>query len=267
MKRLFSFVVIFGVICGFAMANVTVDEEAFGKSLGGWKKKPKNTAEYSLSGSIYRTYRPETSRTPEGGIYISIRIDHVRGWLSSDDHAVLEITVGPKGTIDSAKSSIAIQGKSITSDVIIGVGQAGQAVTQVDQAVQVGTDLVADLTAKLLREKIVEPGRVSFPAALRHNYNLLYQALLVNGVSVVGDEAMESSVSANGGGMVSEADGTRPSEGGQDKPTEDAASSPQEESNAETETNPPAAVPVVEHEKLEVTPYITPKQDLFDGSI
>jgi hypothetical protein len=43
--------------------------------------------------------------------------------------------------------------------------------------VKIGGDLVADLSSKLLREKIVEAGRVSFPAALRHNYNQLYQAI------------------------------------------------------------------------------------------
>ncbi len=48
-----------------------------------------------------------------------------------------------------------------------------------DRAVAIGTDLVANLTAKLLREKIVEAGRVSFPAAVRHNYNQLFQAIRV----------------------------------------------------------------------------------------
>jgi len=37
--------------------------------------------------------------------------------------------------------------------------------------------MAADLSAKLLREQIVEPGRVTFPAAIRHNYNLLYNAV------------------------------------------------------------------------------------------
>jgi hypothetical protein len=46
-------------------------------------------------------------------------------------------------------------------------------------AVRIGTDLVADLSAKLLRENIVEAGRVSFPAVLRHNYNRLFQAIQV----------------------------------------------------------------------------------------
>jgi hypothetical protein len=263
MKRVVSLITCLALFCGSAFATVTVDEDAFGQSLGGWRKKSKNTAEYSLSGSIYRTYRPETSKTPEGGIYLSIRIDHVRGWLSSDDHAILEITIGPKGTIDSAKSNIAIQGKSITSDVIVGVSQAGQAVTHVDQAVQVGTDLVADLTAKLLRENIVEAGRVSFPAALRHNYNLLYQALRVNGVAPGGDvTATPSTVESTtpvpdtqaSTTSVSVATGVTPAE-----VTEE------EKAATEKEETPPAAVPVPEHKPLEVTPYTGPKPETLNG--
>lgn len=167
-----------------AAAGVRVEEEIFGNSLGGWKKEDKRAAEYTLSGSTYRTYKPEITPTPEGGIFISLRIDHVRGWLASNDHAMLEVTVSPDGIVLSAKSSVAIQGRSISSALILGVNEAGKEITGADRAVQIGTDLVADLTARLLREKIVEAGRVSFPAALRHNYNLLYQALRDEAVPV-----------------------------------------------------------------------------------
>ncbi len=158
-------------------AEVSVDEEKLGKSLGGWKERAGKAAEYPLSGANYRTYRPEITPTPDGGIFVSIRIDHVRGWLSSDDHAMLEITVDKEGRVVSAQSSIAIQGRSVTSDVIRGGTAAGQQLAGVDRAVQIGTDLIADVSEKMLREKIVEAGRVSFPSALRHNYNLLYQAI------------------------------------------------------------------------------------------
>jgi hypothetical protein len=166
-----------------AFAGVTIDESAFGRSLGGWTKKDKGFAEYPLSGSTYRTYKPEISGTPNGGLFISIRIDHIRGWLSSDDHAVLEVTVGPKGGISSAQSSIAIQGKSIKSDMILGGNEGSKSLLSTEGAVKVGTDLVADLSSKLLRENIVEAGRVSFPAVLRHNYNRLFQSIQVNGAS------------------------------------------------------------------------------------
>ncbi len=160
---------------------MSIDEAAFGTSLGGWKKRDKAVAEYPLSGSDYRTYKPEVSPTPDGGIFISVRIDHIRGWLSSDDHAVLEITVSSKGAIASAQSSIAIQGQSIKSDVILGGNDAGKSILSPESAVQIGTDLVANLSAKLLRENIVEAGRVSLPSVLRHNYNRLFQAIRVDG--------------------------------------------------------------------------------------
>ncbi len=166
------------------LAAVTIDDEAFGKSLGGWKKQAKTAAEYPLSGSDYRTYKPEISPTPDAGIFISVRIDHMRGWLASDDHAILEITVSNKGVIVSAQSTIAIQGQSIKSDVILGSNEAGKSLLSPAGAVQIGTDLVADLSAKLLRENVAEAGRVSFPAVLRHNYNRLFQAIRVDGEAV-----------------------------------------------------------------------------------
>ncbi len=164
---------------GVALGSVSLDVQSLGESLGGWKKRG-SMAEYELSGSTYRTFRPEVSPTPDGGLYVSIRIDHVRGWLASNDHAVLEITVGKDGGITSAKSSIAIQGRAITSDLIRGSTDVGQQLTTADRSVKIGTDLVADLSAKLLRERIVESGRVTFPAALRHNYNMLFQSIRVS---------------------------------------------------------------------------------------
>lgn len=158
-------------------AGVSIDIDAFGSSLGGWKAKGRSACDYELSGSEYRTYKPEITPTPDGGIFTSIRIDHRRGWLASDDHAVLEVTIDKKGSIVSAQSNLALQGRTISSDLIRSTGSVGGAVPGVGAAVKVGTDLTADLSSKLLREKIVEPGRVNFPAAVRHNYNLLYQAI------------------------------------------------------------------------------------------
>ena len=51
------------------------------------------------------------------------------------------------------------------SDLIQGVNVAGKEITGAERAVQIGTDLVADLSAKLLREKIVEAGRVTAASA------------------------------------------------------------------------------------------------------
>jgi hypothetical protein len=181
-------------VCASGLAGETavrIDQQAFGTSLGGWTKRGNQAAEYPLSGATYRSYKPEITPTPDGGLFVSLRIDHVRGWLSSDDHAVLEITISAKGNIESAQSTIAIQGRSITTDLIRSGTDAGQKLVGVDRAVQIGTDLVADLSAKMLREKLVEPGRVSYPAVLRHNYNLLFQAIRTEAPPAPGEPASD----------------------------------------------------------------------------
>lgn len=160
-------------------AAVDIDVDAFGKGLGGWSARKGRAAEYEIAEARYRTYRPEISPSPDGGIFVSVRIDHRRGVFSSDDHASLELSFAADGTLVTAQSSLALQGRTISSELIRGGGSATASVAApyVDRAVKVGTELVTDLSAKLLREKIVEPGRVSFPAAIRHNYNLLYQSV------------------------------------------------------------------------------------------
>lgn len=190
-KTMKSFLFLSAALCGTmlcASAQVRIDEEAFGSNLGGWTKRGKTAAEYSLSGNTYRTFRPEVTPTPDGGIFVSVRIDHVRGIFASNDHATLEVTIDSNGLIVSAQSNIAIQGRSISSDVILGTTDAGQQAVGVDRAVQIGTELVANLSAKLLREKIVESGRVTYPAAVRHNYNLLYQSIRVERPTGSGDK-------------------------------------------------------------------------------
>lgn len=164
-----------------AGAEVTLDDDALGTSLGGWSKRDKKASEYMFSGSKYCTYKPDVTTTPDGGIFVSLRVDHLRGVFSSDDHAVLELTISSKGTVMSAQSSLALQGLSISSDVIRTGAKVGDAVPVVGGAAKVGGDLMADLSSKLLREKIVEAGRVSYPSVLRHNYNLLCAAIRKDG--------------------------------------------------------------------------------------
>jgi hypothetical protein len=169
------------VICywNLSHAEVVLDVEAFGKSLGGWSVKKGKVADYELSGSKYRTYRPEMTPTPEGGVFISIRIDYLRGIFANNDFATLEMTFGPNGELISTQSSIAIQGKKITSDVIRSGSNIGKGAGAAGSAVKMGGDLVANLTEKLSRENVVEAGRVTFPAAVRHNHNKLFQAIKV----------------------------------------------------------------------------------------
>ncbi len=166
-----------------ASGDVKVNIEKFGKSLGGWDEKKGKAAGYEMANNKYRTFRPDISPTPDGGLFISVRIDHERGLLASDDHASLEITVDGEGNLQSSRTSVSLQGKRVASDLISGgVRGAGQTVTGQSPAevvISVGADLVASLTEKMSRETKVESGRVGFPAVVRHNLNLLYQAIEV----------------------------------------------------------------------------------------
>jgi hypothetical protein len=239
-------------LCGsmlWAAGQVKIDDEVFGKSLGGWNKRGKTAAEYPLSGSSYRTFKPEVTPTPEGGIFVSVRIDHVRGMLASDDHATLEVTVNSKGQIDSAQSNIAIQGRSISSDVILGTAEASQAAVGMDRAVQIGTDLVANLSAKLLREKIVESGRVTFPAVVRHNYNLLYQAIRVEPPPPLAIPVTPPSPEP------AAAEEPLP-----DKPAEESAPQQPEPTPSQPADSPSASepAPAATNVQLEIKPYATP---------
>jgi len=209
MKSFFLTLTTLALSAAISFAAPRIDEEVFGKSLGGWRKGG-NTVDYPHSGSTYRTYKPEISPTPDGGIFVSLRIDNVRGWFANNDHAILEISVNSKGNITSAQSNVAIQGRSINSDVIRGGTTAGQKLAGVDHAVQIGTDLVADLSSKLLQENIVEAGRVSFPSVVRHNYNLLFQAIRT-------DEPKSESAASPG---------SAPAPPSADKPTEEKPSAP-----------------------------------------
>jgi hypothetical protein len=160
-----------------SQAQVSLDVNALGESLGGWDKKRAKAAEYQLSGSTYLTYKPEITPTPEGGIFVSVRIDYYRGMFASNDFATLEMTFDAKGTLTSTQSSIAIQGRRITSDVMRNTLKLGENQGAVGTAVKMGGDLVADLTEKLSRENLVEAGRVTFPAAVRHNFNKVFQSV------------------------------------------------------------------------------------------
>lgn len=229
-----------------ASAEVIVDVEAFGEGLGGWSARKGQAAEYRISDAAYRTYRPEVSPSPDGGIYVSVRIDHRRGFFASDDHASLELSFSSDGSLVSAQSSLALQGRTITSELIKGGSSAATSVAApgINQAVKVGSDLVADLSSKILREKIIEPGRVSFPAAIRHNYNLLYKAVKPSGEMETASQPPAPPPSDTPGASPATPSGPEP--GAVEKPATPAPPGPASPSPAPPAPASPSAAPGAE---------------------
>lgn len=178
-------VILFGLLTAAAHAGVEVDLEKFGESLGGWRKEGKKAAEYKFSEVDFRTYKPEITTAPDGGVFISVRVDHLRGMFSADDHASIEMSFAPDGTLLSSQAAISIQEQRISSDLFRSGGQSAAKAAgdlaggAAEKAAKLGSNVFASLASKVLREKVTEPGRIAYPAALRHNYNLLYQCVKV----------------------------------------------------------------------------------------
>jgi hypothetical protein len=178
-------VILFGLLTAAAHAGVEVDLEKFGESLGGWRKEGKKAAEYKFSEVDFRTYKPEITTAPDGGVFISVRVDHLRGMFSADDHASIEMSFAPDGTLLSSQAALSIQEQRISSDLFRSGGQSAAKAAgdlaggAAEKAAKLGSNVFASLASKVLREKVTEPGRIAYPAALRHNYNLLYQCVKV----------------------------------------------------------------------------------------
>ena len=174
-----KFLLFFLLTLANATGQIMIDVEAFGKELGGWNAKKQKAADYSMSDSDYRTFKPVITDTPGGGKFISLRVDNRRGFLSSDDHALLQITLDEKGILISLESSIHVQGKSIKSDVVLTTGKEAAAILGDNPTLNAGLKLAKDLSAKLAGEKKVEAGRVVYPAVIVHNYNKLMKCIQV----------------------------------------------------------------------------------------
>ncbi|BDS07538.1 hypothetical protein NT6N_25780 [Oceaniferula spumae] len=160
-----------------AGAQLIVDVDAFGKELGGWNSKGKKASDYTMSDVQYRTFKPVITETPGGGRFISLRIDNLRGFFSSDDHALLQVSVNGKGELVSLESSIHSQGKSVKSDVVMGTGKNIASMMKGDVILNAGLSLAKDLSAKISGEKNAEAGRVIYPAVIVHNYNKLMKSI------------------------------------------------------------------------------------------
>lgn len=173
------------LLAAAAQAGVELDIEKFGESLGGWRKEGKKAAEYKFSETDFRTYKPEVTQAPDGGLFISVRVDHLRGMFSADDHASIEMSFAPDGELLSSQATISIQDRRISSDMFRSGGQSAAKAAgdlaggTAEKAAKLGSNVFASLASKVLREKVTEPGRIAYPAALRHNYNLLYQCVSV----------------------------------------------------------------------------------------
>ncbi len=169
-----------------------VDVDKFGKELGGWSAKGGKAADYLMSDSKYRTFKPVITETPDGGRYISIRIDNVRGVFNSNDHALLQITIDGQAKLVAIESSIHTQGQSVKSDVVLTSAKQTAAVLNSNIVVSAGLSLAKDLSDKIIQQNKAEAGRVLFPSVIIHNYNKLCKSIRLENIKTEEEKKAEA---------------------------------------------------------------------------
>ena len=151
---------------------VTIDLEGFANRLtngAGWNGQ-RGSAEYVSAGSNYRTYPPTVSPRGDGGIFVSTKLDHIRGNLP-DDHCIVEINFGPDGKIIDAKSSVTISGIIGIGDKTFDTGFIAAVAAQ--NPVAALALVIAQKLVSIIGAAADSGGRQNFPAIIQHNMNQL----------------------------------------------------------------------------------------------
>ena len=139
-----------------------------------------------MSGSNYRTWKPSASATSEGGLFISTKIDHIRG-LAKDDHNQLEMTYGSTGKITSIRSVMQIQGK-VTLDTGLISAAASAAGPQYGEIAELGAEIFNSLYNGI-QAMNEHGGRENFPAVVQHNINWIGDS--VHNINWTGESVSE----------------------------------------------------------------------------
>ncbi len=168
-----------------------IDIESLGQSLNGWSAK--RTASYTIDSQNYRTHVPTVTENLDGGIFISMRVEHVSA-LRPDAVAYLELTFAPNGYVGASQIRLTVNGQTYNTGQVLRPEEAlsiGDDIGSPDWR-SAHTKLVLELFNKLDAEFAKDKGEEKKPkrdlwgrfkgskvdqadisAALRHNLNLL----------------------------------------------------------------------------------------------
>lgn len=168
-----------------------LDVEALGESLNGWSKK--RTATYTIDSQKYRTHVPTMTRNLNGGMFVSMRVEHLSG-LRPDATGYLELTFAPDGYLGAAQIRLTMNGKKYDTGQVLREADAVASEGQSNAADwrSAHTKMVLDLFRALDQELAKSEGgeeegrkdlwgrfkgsklnEADISAALRHNLNLL----------------------------------------------------------------------------------------------
>lgn len=181
------------------MLNFDID--ALGRKLGGWDDKDRQAAKYKSSDSDYRTYKPRHSGTPDGELYLTMKIDHIRG-MAQDDHANVELWIGPDGQFSKWRVKVAIAGNPkfdtglVTAAAALVSAKAAGIAFVVASIVNSLSDFMATVTD--------HGGRAHFPGVVQWNMYKMSECLSGAESSQAGPIADKYAAFGGSGGLLGE---------------------------------------------------------------
>jgi len=94
---------------------VSLDINKIGQRLNGWDKK--DIATYTIDHVVYRTYKPVPTKSPGGGLFVSMRMDSVPSRRNTSV-CYLHVTISPQGYITGLQAKVRLNGKTYDSGIV-----------------------------------------------------------------------------------------------------------------------------------------------------
>lgn len=130
-----------------------------------WNDKSGKAFKFKSQDSNYRLYRPNTNPTPDGGVLLFAKVDHIRGGGAKDDHAVVNMTFDQNGKLVAGNADFEIQGHD---NILADFSEAISAASDLNPKAEVAA-VLTNVTGAVLNsiEKLNETGgRLVFPSVV-----------------------------------------------------------------------------------------------------
>lgn len=155
-----------------------LDQLRMGEELGGWDDKDGKAAQYADAGSNYRTYKPSVSSTPGGGLFVSTKINHIRGW-DQDDYCVLTVTLDSEGEIVNVSSTMKFAEVPQFDPVLVEKAVVASGQVKYAAAAKVAAEVANNLLT-FITNRNEHGGRLNFPAVVQRNINIIWKCVAEN---------------------------------------------------------------------------------------
>jgi hypothetical protein len=137
----------------------------------GFHNKKGNAVEFKSQGSDYRVWKPDFTSTPDGGLLISCKLDHIRG-LQKDDHALIELNIDKNSLLINCSINMQYDGQKNTNFSWMADPVAGDAGRW--------AALIATLFTNVYNWVggwTHDGGRLNFPAVTHHTVNNIMKCI------------------------------------------------------------------------------------------